>query len=514
MGGPCAADARRRMMLQTTPVLRLRGVSKSFGRVRVLDSVDFELLPGEVHALLGGNGAGKSTLMKILEGVHRPDSGTIELDGSAIEPASPQDARELGIAMIFQEFSLVPTLSVAANIFLGAEPREHGLLDERSMRERAREHLMELGIDIDPRTPVARLSTAHWQLIEIAKALSRDARILIMDEPTASLATSEAERLFELIGELRARGISIIYISHRLEEIERVADRVTVLRDGRKVLTGDATEFTMDAIIEHIAGGAVSGALGAEQSIKAAPGRRALLEVEGVTAGDRVQGVSFEVHEAEIVGIVGLMGSGRSELARALFGIDRITGGTVRLHGRELRIRRPADAIAAGIALVPEDRRIQGLVLAHGVQSNLLLPLLPQLTSRGFINDRRGREVYERYADRLAIKASSPRAAAKRLSGGNQQKVVLGKWLAREPQLLILDEPTAGVDVSTRSEIVGMVRELAAEGKGVILISSELTEVLALCHRVIVLRDGRVDAELDRDEIVSEPQLHQLVQVG
>lgn len=501
-------------MLQTAPVLRMRGVSKSFSRVRVLDSVDFELLPGEVHALLGGNGAGKSTLMKILEGVHRPDAGAIELDGEPIELTSPREAREHGIAMIFQEFSQVPTLSVAANIFLGAEPRDRGLLDDRTMHERAREQLMALGIDLDPRTPVGRLSTAHRQLIEIAKALSRNARILIMDEPTASLATSEAERLFELIGELRARGLSIIYISHRLEEIERVANRVTILRDGRVVASGLAADLTMEEIIEHIAGGAVSGALAAEHPMQPPAKRTVLLEVEGLTTGDRVRGVSFQVREGEILGIVGLMGSGRSELARALFGIDAISSGTVRLRGRELRIRRPADAIAAGIALVPEDRRIEGLVLAHDVQSNLLLALLPLLAKRGFINDRRGREIYDRYAERLAIKASSPRLAARRLSGGNQQKVVLGKWLAREPELLILDEPTAGVDVSTRSEIVGMVHELAAEGKGVILISSELTEVLALCHRIIILREGRVDAELDRGEVESEPQLHRLVQVG
>jgi ribose transport system ATP-binding protein len=498
-------------MLQAVPILRMHGISKSFSRVRVLEDVDFELRRAEVHALLGGNGAGKSTLMKILEGVHQPDAGTIELNGEALELSSPQEARAHGIAMIFQDFSLVPSLSVAANIFLGAEPRNGGLLDEREMRERAREQLRELNLDLDPGTRVGRLGTAYWQLIEIAKALSRDARILIMDEPTASLAKSEVERLFQLIAELRARGISIVYISHRLEEIARVADRVTILRDGQCVATGSAHELTMDQIIEHIAGQSVAEEMDAERPAVRQDGAP-LLEVEDLTAGELVRGVSFDVREGEIVGIVGLMGSGRSEVARALFGIDRISGGTVRLHGRELKITRPADAIEAGIVLVPEDRRIQGLVLAHAVRANLLLPLFEALSRGWFIDDRRGRQIYERYAGRLSIRTTSAAAPVKRLSGGNQQKVVLGKWLASEPELLILDEPTAGVDVSTRSEIVAITRELADEGKGVILISSELTEVLALCDRIVVLREGRVDAVVDRDELRTEPQLHHLVQ--
>jgi ribose transport system ATP-binding protein len=502
-------------MRDGAPILRMRGITKSFSRVRVLDEVDFELRAAEVHALLGGNGAGKSTLMKILEGVHQPDTGTIELNGEEIRMSSPQDARAHGIAMIFQDFSLVPSLSVAANIFLGAEPRNGGFLSDREMLERAREQLRELNLDLDPRVRVGRLGTAYWQLVEIAKALSRDARILIMDEPTASLATSEVERLFQLIGELKGRGISIVYISHRLEEIERVADRVTILRDGRRVATEPAEDLTMDAIIEHIAGQSVGEEIEARASEDdAAADAPLLLEVEHLQAGELVRDVSFEVREGEVVGIVGLMGSGRSEVARALFGIDRISGGRVKLRGRELKLRRPADAIAAGMVLVPEDRRIQGLVLAHGVQSNLLLPLMHRLARYGIVNDRRGRQVYDRYANRLAIKTASPASPVKRLSGGNQQKVVLGKWLGTEPELLILDEPTAGVDVSTRSEIVAMVRELADEGKGVILISSELTEVLALCDRIVVLREGRVDAVVDRSRVESEPQLHHLVQVG
>jgi ribose transport system ATP-binding protein len=516
MGRDSTDPSGRRAVSVSVPVLRMRGINKSFDRVRVLDDVDFELRPAEVHALLGGNGAGKSTLMKILQGVHQPDSGTIEMGGESVRLSSPQDAQRHGIAMIFQEFSLVSSLSVAANICLGAEPGRGGFIDHAAARRRAREQLRDVNLNLDPNTEVSRLSTAYWQLVEIAKAISQNASILIMDEPTASLASSEVERLFDLIEDLKARGISIVYISHRLEEISRVADRVTILRDGRVVVTENANELAMEQLIEHIVGREVGDELQArEDDGSSTPSRGApLLEVEGLAAGDRVKSVSFDVHAGEIVGIVGLMGSGRSELARALCGIDRISGGQVRLRGRALTVRRPADAIAAGVVLVPEDRRLQGLILDHSVQSNLLIPLLGRLTHRGLISARRCREVYDRYAKRLSIKTPSPDSLAKRLSGGNQQKVVIAKWLACEPDLLILDEPTAGVDVGARSEIVGMVRELADGGKGVILISSELNEVLALADKVLVLRGGRVTACVPRASVGSEAELHHLVQVG
>jgi ribose transport system ATP-binding protein len=503
-------------MSASEPVLRMSGITKSFDRVRVLSDVDFELRPAEVHALLGGNGAGKSTLMKILEGVHQPDSGAIDIGGESVQLSSPQDARRHGIAMIFQEFSLVSSLSVAANICLGAEPGRGGFIDHAEARRRAAEQLRDLNLELDPNTEVSRLSTAYWQLVEIAKAISQKARILIMDEPTASLASSEVERLFDLIRELKERGISIVYISHRLEEISRVADRVTILRDGHVVVTENASDLTMGQLIEHIAGRKVGAELEAREDDR--PTRETsgtpVLEVEDLDAGDIVKGVSFDVHAGEIVGIVGLMGSGRSELARALCGIDRTSSGQVRLRGRVLRIRRPSDAITAGLALVPEDRRRQGLVLDHSVQANLLTPVLGRLKRRGLISARRCRDVYEEYAKRLSIKTPSPHSPAKRLSGGNQQKIVIGKWLACRPDLLILDEPTAGVDVSARSEIVGMVRELANDGKGVVLISSELNEVLALADKILVLREGRVKACVPRSAIGSEAELHHLIQVG
>ena len=478
----------------------MRGVRKSFSGVEVLRGVDFELRAGETHALLGGNGAGKSTLMKILEGVYTMDEGTIDRDP------------ENGLAMIFQEFSLVPTLTVAQNVFLRSEPRNRaGLIDDRLMVEQAREVLGRMGVDIDPRKRVSQLGTAGWQLVEIAKALSKEARILIMDEPTASLAQSEVERLFEIIERLKARGIGIVFITHRLEEVIAVADRVTVLRDGAGVGTHPTSELDMDSLIELIVGHAVERSLGERRPAPPREGKP-LLSLRGLSSGDRLHGVDLDVHPGEVVGIAGLMGSGRSELARAVFGIDRITSGSVRMRGEEVRIRRPKDAIARGIVLVPEDRRRQGLVLQHSVRDNLTVTLLRRFSRGGFLEDGNLDAAARGEIERLDIRLRSMHAPVRRLSGGNQQKVVLSKWLATEPDVLILDEPTVGVDIATRTEIVQLVRSLAEAGKGILVISSELAELLALADRIVVLRAGRVDRLLDRADVASEPELHRLVQ--
>ena len=492
--------------------VRMTGISKSFSGIQVLHGVDFDLRKGEVHALVGGNGAGKSTLMKILQGVYTADEGQVAVDGTPVEIRSPHDARALGIGMIFQEFSLIPTLTVAQNIFLGHEPRGHGgLIDDGASARRARELFAELEEEIDPNARMLELSTGYWQLTEIAKALAQDARVLIMDEPTSSLTATEAQSLFSLVQRLKERGISIIYISHRMEEIFRITDRITVLRDGHHVLTEDSAALTMNRVIDAIVGKTMEQAFewrerDADRSV--AP----LLQVRNLSAGNRVQDISFDLYPGEILGLAGLMGSGRTELARAIFGIDRVDRGEILIRGEQVGIGNPEEAITAGVSLVPEDRRTQGLVLDHSVKNNLLLPLLDRLDHAGIIDDRRGDQMAGSAVADLRIKTNSIGTTVRLLSGGNQQKVVIGKWLATEPDVLLMDEPTAGVDIQAKTEILGVIRALADRGKGIIVISSELVELLAVSDRLLVLRDGRVVREIDRREIRTEEELHRAVQ--
>ncbi|WP_347108962.1 sugar ABC transporter ATP-binding protein [Paenarthrobacter sp. S56] len=493
-------------------VVEMRSISKGFNGVSVLKDVSFEVRRGEVHALAGGNGAGKSTLMKILQGVYQADSGQILVGGQAASINSIQDAKAAGIGMVFQEFSLVPSLTVAQNIFLGAEPLNNGgLIDDRAAVRRAREVFAEMEVDVDPRAEVARLGTAYWQLTEIAKALAQNATVLIMDEPTASLARHESEALFELIDRLKRRGISIIYISHRMDEVYRLADRITILRDGRRLLTEPLTGVTPEQIVEGIVGKKIEGQL-SYQAREVALDGPPLLEVRGLNAGLRVRDVSFTLRPGEILGLAGLMGSGRTELARALFGIDKVDSGEIVLRGKKAAISSPRQAIAAGLALIPEDRRAQGLVLEHSVQDNLLLPLLEQIQRGPLLDAGKAKELSSSLIKRFAVKVAHPHRPVRLLSGGNQQKVVIAKWLGTDPDILILDEPTAGVDIGTKSEILDTIRELANAGKAIIVISSEYPELLAVSDRVLVLKGGSIIRDIPRSEIADEEYLQLAVQ--
>jgi ribose transport system ATP-binding protein len=498
----------------------MSGISKSFGDVRVLDNVDFELRRGEIHALAGGNGAGKSTLMKILVGVYSPDEGMFEVDARPVRFDSIQDAREAGLGMVFQGFSLVPTLTVAQNVFLTREAHgAAGLLDDRESVRRTRELFRTMQVEVDPRRPLDELPTAHWQLTEIAKALSQNARVLIMDEPTASLAKTETVQLFALMRRLQEQGISIVYISHRMEEVFEICDRITVLRDGKRVMTEELEKLTMEQVIDQIVGRKLEQTMAwKERDVPAEAG--VLLEVRGLSSGTKLHDIDLQLREGEILGLAGLMGSGRSELARALFGIDPIDSGEILIRGRRVSIRSPKDAIEAGIGMIPEDRRSQGLVLDHTIKRNFLLPLLSRLLLRvlgrfsfgGFLDDRKGDRLANAFVQRLTIRASSIDSPMRLLSGGNQQKVVIAKWLGTEPQILLMDEPTAGVDIGTKGEIVNIIRVFAEQGNGVLIISSELPELLAVSDRVLILRDGRVAHELGRREIQGEEELHHAVQ--
>jgi ribose transport system ATP-binding protein len=444
--------------------------------------------------------------------VHRPDGGTIRVAGREVTFSAPKDAEAAGIGMVFQEFSLVPTLTVARNVFLNHEPRRFGLIDDAAMVRRAGEILAGMGVDLDPTAPLHTLSTGYWQLTEIAKALALDAKVLIMDEPTASLTKTESEALFALIERLKGQGVSIVYISHRMEEIYRICDRITVLRDGGVVMTEPIADVTPERIVEAIVGRQMENALEWEERAALDGEGPPLLEVRNLTAANGVTDMSFSLRAGEILGLAGLMGSGRTELARLIFGIDRPTSGEILLRGEPAGITNPRIAIAKGIALVPEDRRLQGLVLTHAVRDNLLLPALGGLTRAGFVDDRSGDGLAARLIERLQIRLSSPKRPVNLLSGGNQQKVVIGKWLGRDPDVLILDEPTAGVDIGTKTEIIQRIRELADSGKAVIVISSELAELLAVSDRVLVLRRGTVTADLDRRDIADEESLQLAIQ--
>jgi rhamnose transport system ATP-binding protein len=479
------------------PVLVLRNATKSFGAVRALIDGSIELYAGEAHALLGENGAGKSTMVKILGGVHHPDSGVLLLDGEPITLAGPSAARIAGIAIIYQEPTLFPDLSVAENIFMGRQPLRTGRrIDRKEMNEHVREICDRLGVKIDPDQAARGMSVADQQIVEIAKALSFNAKVIVMDEPTAALSAREVERLFDVVRTLRASGAAVLFISHRLEEVFEICQRITIMRDGAFVMSAPADEMNVDAIIHSMVGRDLetmfvkSGAtVGAE-----------VLRVERLTREGVFTDISFAVRAGEIVGLAGLVGAGRSEIARAIFGIDDYDAGKVFLNGDELQARSPTAAIAAGVGLVPEDRRQQGLVMDMAIDQNVALASLSRLERLGIIRRSAEQELAADWAVRLRLKYGRLKNPVATLSGGNQQKAVLAKWLARHPSLLIIDEPTRGIDVGTKAEVHRLLDELAGQGVAVLMISSELPEVLGMADRVLVLREGRLVAELDRAE--------------
>jgi ribose transport system ATP-binding protein len=490
----------------------MKNISKSFNGIKVLDSVHFSVNKGEVHALMGGNGAGKSTLMKILTGVYTLDQGEIYIEGKQVSIQSPDDARKNKISMIFQEFSLIPTLTVAQNIFLTREAKtSFGLLDDKECVKRTEQLLKELEVDLDPNEVVGNLGVGYWQMTEIAKALSHEAKILIMDEPTASLTKKETEVLFSFINKLKAKGYSIIYISHRMDEIFEICDRITILRDGKHVATEDCKKIDLATVIQHFVGSEIDKAFEWKErsySLNATP----VLEVRRLSSGTKVKDVSFKIFPGEILGVAGLMGSGRSEMVRSIFGIDPQDSGEILVNGKKQTIKSAADAIKAGIALIPEDRRIQGLVLEHSVKENMILPILSKIKKGWFLDEKKANDIVNHFVKKLNIKTDDIFKTTNLLSGGNQQKIVLAKWLANDPTVLILDEPTIGVDIVAKTEIIDVIRNLADSGKAILVISSELSELLAVSDRVIVMHEGKIVKELNRKEIHSEEELQHAIQ--
>ena len=489
-------------MAGNTPLLEMRGITKAFPGVQALSDVSFSLYAGEIHALVGENGAGKSTLMNILTGAVPKDAGTILLRGQPVEITDPRRAIELGIAIIHQELTLIPHLTVAQNIYLGREPRGRlpGTVDWAVLNRQAEELLARLGLDLQPTTLVAELSIAQRQMVEVAKALSLNADIIAMDEPTSALSEREVETLFGFIRQLRRQGVGLIYISHRIAEVFALADRVTVLRDGRHVGTAPVQAVDEAQIIHWMVG----RPLGELYPKTSQPRPEVVLKVEGLRRKSVLQDISFELHRGEILGLAGLVGAGRTDVVRALFGVDPVESGTIWLEGRQVRITSPQEAIRLGIGLVPEDRKAQGLFLGMAVRQNITITRLRDLSHLGWIDRRQQDGLARHYVEELRIRTPSLGQRLRHLSGGNQQKVVIARWLTLNPKVLLLDEPTRGVDVGAKVEIYALMSALAARGVGILMISSELPEILGVCDRILVMRGGRVVGEFNRSEATQD----------
>ena len=485
----------------TPPVLELTEVVKSFGAVLALRSGSIRLQPGSIHALIGENGAGKSTLVKIVAGLYRRDSGGFRLDGEDVDFTSTAQSKAAGVAVIYQEPTLFPDLSVTENIYMGRQlVGRFGRIDRKAMRHEVERLFTRLGVTIDPDRPAEGLSIADQQVIEIAKAVSLDAKVLIMDEPTAALSGVEVERLFTIARSLRDEGRGLIFISHRFDEVFALCDTVTVMRDGAYIATMPIAETTPSDLVRQMVGRDVTDLFPKQEAAIGEP----LLEVEGLTSPGIFHDISFTVRAGEIVGLAGLVGAGRSEVARAVFGVDGYQEGSVTMRGARIPRNRPVEAMRAGIALVPEDRRKQGLVVESGVGRNITMAIRRQLSHFGLITTGAENRAAREWASRLEVKAHALDTVAATLSGGNQQKVVLAKWLATEPDVLIIDEPTRGIDIGTKSEVHRLLSELAGRGMGILMISSELPEVLGMADRVLVMREGRITAEIDRTDATSE----------
>ena len=490
--------------MQQNPIISLKNVHKSFGGVSVLNGVDFDLQKGSVHALVGQNGAGKSTMMKILTGVYTCDSGAIYIDGSKVKMNSYSDAVSHGISLIFQELSLIPTLTVAENIFLNREILEGPFLDKKSMERKAHKLLQSLDIDVDVHSRVEDLDVGVCQMIEIAKALSVNAKVLILDEPTASLSEKETAHLFTLINSLKQRGVSMIYISHRMAEIFKICDTITVLRNGSIVTTKPTRDYSLTGLIEDMIGRKTAALTTADEELASKCTGRPLMTVEHLNCGSRLKDVSFELREGEVLGLAGLMGSGRTEVVESLFGLNKDASGQVTINGQPYEIKGVRHAIDSGLALIPEDRRREGLVLMHSVEENLIVPIFDKLKRGLLLENKKVADIAERSISDMAIKTHSRKTPAFNLSGGNQQKIVVVKWLNSAPSVLLLDEPTAGVDVGSKREIIDKVRDFVGENRAAIFISSDILELISACDRFIVFYDGKVTATYDRSEITEE----------
>lgn len=485
-------------------IVKMEHICKSFPGVKALDDVSFNLKPGEVMALLGENGAGKSTLMKILSGVYTKDEGTIIIDGKEVPIMNQKVASEKGIAIIHQELNMCHHLTIAENMFLGREPLKHGLIDTKKMNSDAKELLLKLGVDIDPTTITGELQVSKQQMVEIAKALSINAKVLIMDEPTSALTAREIDELFTIIRQLKESGCGIVYISHRLEELAHITDRVTIMRDGHYITSGNFKDFTMDEIIANMVGREIKE----KYPHVNCPVGETVFEVKNLNAGRLVRDISFSVRKGELVGIAGLMGAGRTETTRAIFGADQKESGKIFVEGKEVFIRNPKDAIKNGIVLAPEDRKKDGLCTKLPVRENISLPNLDALTGKNLvINSRKENDISQKAIKDMNIKLPHAEVNAETLSGGNQQKVVVGKWLAGNSKLVMFDEPTRGIDVAAKVEIYHLMNQLKENGIGCLFVSSELPEVIGVADRIIVMCDGRIRGELSREEATQEKVL-------